>query len=123
MYEVEYGLCENATDGATFLGRRCGALDEDSPRNEKGALTRVAEFIQAIRFEYFDGIDWRRNWQQKQGVPKLVRVSLVLADAARPRYRPVNISQVISLEPLPTRSIDMEDGYSTAGIQKIPTTE
>lgn len=123
IFEVEYGLCDDLGEGATFLGRRCGALEEATIENQGGTLTRVAECIQAIRFEYFDGNDWQRNWEQNQGIPKLVRVSLVLADAARPLYRPVKISQVISLEPLPTRSIDIEDGNRTAGIQKNLTTE
>ena len=123
IYEVEYGLCEDAVQGGTFLARRCGAIEDAALGNEGGTLTRVADFITSIRFEYFDGTDWQRNWEQRQGIPTLVRVSLVLADTKRPLYRPIHISQTISLEPIPTRSLEIEDGDRTAGIQKTPTTE
>jgi len=123
IYEVEYGLCENLATGGTFLARRCGAIEETAIGNEGGTLTRVADFITSIRFEYFDGADWQRNWEQRQGVPTMVRVSLVLADPKRPLYRPIRISQIISLEPIPTRSIEIEDGDHTAEIQKLPSTE
>ena len=116
IYEVEYGLCEDLAAGGTFLARRCGAIEEAAIGNEGGTLTRVADFITSIRFEYFDGTDWQRNWEQRQGIPALVRVSLVLADHKRPLYRPVHISQMISLEPIPTRSIEIEDGNRTTGI-------
>jgi general secretion pathway protein J len=123
IYEVEYGLCEDMEQGTTFLGRRCGAIEEATLGNEGGTLTRVAEYIQAVRFEYYDGSAWLRNWELNQGVPKLVRVSLVLADAGRPAYRPVRISQVVSLEPIPTRTIEIENGHRTADIQKTNSTE
>jgi len=123
IYEVEYGLCEDLAEGGTFLGRRCGAIKEATLGNKGGTLTRVADFIQSIRFEYFDGTDWQRNWEQSQGIPSLVRVSLVLADPKRPLYRSLHISQMISLEPIPTKSIEIKDEYRTAGIQEIPTTE
>jgi type II secretion system protein J len=123
IYEVEYGLCEDLASGGMFLARRCGAIEEAALGNEGGTLTRVSDYITSIRFEYFDGTDWQRKWEQKQGISKMVRVSLVLADSKRPLYRPIYISQIISLEPIPTRSIEIEDGDHTAGIQETPTTE
>ena len=123
IYEVQYGLCEDLATDVTFLARRCGAIEEAALGNEGGTLTRVADYITSIRFEYFDGTNWQRHWEQRQGIPTLVRVSLVLADPKRPLYRPIYISQMISLEPIPTRSIEIEDGNRTAGIQKSPTTE
>ncbi len=117
IYEVQYGLCEDAAEGGTFLGRRCGPIEETDLGNERGTLTRVANFITSIRFDYFDGNDWQRKWEERQGIPKMVRVSLVLADSKRPLYQPIHISQTIALEPIPTQTIEIEDGDRTAGIQ------
>jgi len=80
VYEVEYGISEDTEKGISFLARRCGAVEDKSIGNSRGIMTRVARYIDELKFEYFDGQDWRRQWQQTDS-PQRVRITLKLFDA------------------------------------------
>ena len=95
VYEVEYGISEDTEKGISFLARRCGAVEDKSIGNSGGIMTRVARYIDELKFEYFDGQDWQRQWQQAD-LPRRVRVTLKLLDVES-NHSPLEISQEVSL--------------------------
>ena len=95
VYEVEYGISEDTEKGISFLARRCGAVEDKIIGNSGGIMTRVARYIDELKFEYFDGRDWQRQWQQTD-LPQRVRITLKLLDAESNRPS-IDMSQEVSL--------------------------
>lgn len=95
VYEVEYGISEDTKNGISFLARRCGAVEDKSIGNSGGIMTRMARYIDELKFEYFDGQDWQRQWQQTD-LPQRVRVTLKLLDAES-NHSSIEMSQEVSL--------------------------
>ncbi len=95
VYEVEYGISEDTENGISFLARRCGAVEDKIIGNSGGIMTRVARYIDELKFEYFDGRDWQRQWQQTD-LPQRVRITLKLLDAESNRSS-IEMSQEVSL--------------------------
>ena len=95
VYEVEYGISEDTENGISFLARRCGAVEDKSIGNSGGVMTRVARYIDELKFEYFDGQDWQRQWQQTD-LPQRVRITLKLLDAES-NHSSLEMSQEVSL--------------------------
>ena len=58
-------------------------------------MTRVARYIDELKFEYFDGQDWHRSWQRVD-LPQRVRVTLKLLDAES-NSPSLEMSQEVSL--------------------------
>jgi general secretion pathway protein J len=95
VYEVEYGISEDTENGISFLARRCGAVEDKIIGNSGGIMTRVARYIDELKFEYFDGRDWQRQWQQTD-LPQRVRITLKLLDAES-NHSSLEMSQEVSL--------------------------
>ncbi|MCK5269814.1 MAG: prepilin-type N-terminal cleavage/methylation domain-containing protein [Sedimentisphaerales bacterium] len=95
VYEVEYGISEDTEKGISFLARRCGAVEDKIIGNSGGIMTRVARYIDELKFEYFDGRDWQRQWQQTD-LPQRVRVTLKLLNAEG-NHSSIEMSQEVSL--------------------------
>ncbi|MCK5272746.1 MAG: prepilin-type N-terminal cleavage/methylation domain-containing protein [Sedimentisphaerales bacterium] len=104
VYEVEYGISEDTEKGISFLARRCGAVEDKIIGNSGGIMTRVARYIDELKFEYFDGQDWQRQWQQTD-LPQRVRITLKLFDAEG-NHSPIEMSREVSL-PMWLRSSDV----------------
>lgn len=98
VYEVEYGISESRETGIAYLGRRCGAVENKQVGNPRGILTRVAEYLNELKFEYFDGQNWLRQWPQKDALPEIIRVSMTLVDPER-KWPGVVLSQEVALGP------------------------
>jgi type II secretion system protein J len=106
IYEVEYGLSLSELNGENpqgILARRCAALTYPEQINQQGMLTQIAGAVTSLKFEYFDGTSWYRQWQSPPEPPRLIRVSIILADEHAER-KSILLSQEISLEPLPVMS-------------------
>lgn len=53
-------------------------LEEDTA--ETGWLMEICEGIEELNFRYFDGTEWVDDWSSSLGVPRVVEVTLVVAD-------------------------------------------
>jgi len=62
------------------LTRTYGRLEADVP---EGATEALAEDVHGMRIEYYDGTEWHAQWEAP-GMPRAVRVSLILMDITRP---------------------------------------
>ena len=100
VYEVEYGLGYSKEKNEYFLTRRCGAVEDIKTGNAKGELRRVASYISELKFEYYYGRQWLRQWYQRGAVPEMVRISMQLVDPKGERPT-LAMSQVIGFGPLP----------------------
>lgn len=98
VYEVEYGISQGRENGTFYLGRRCGAVENELAGNQRGVLTRVAEYMNELKFEYFNGQNWQREWKQIGVLPNLVRVTMTLVDPER-KWPGVVLSQEVALGP------------------------
>jgi prepilin-type N-terminal cleavage/methylation domain-containing protein len=101
LYEVEYGFSRDEKQGEYFFSRRYGPVTNTSVGNKGGKLLRLSRNINSLEFEFYNGQTWQRGWDGSDGVASLVRVSMKLFDPADV-HRPISMSQVISLKPLPT---------------------
>ena len=99
IYEVEYGLTINKKSPYRMLARRCAALDHPGSVVSGGILTRIMQPMHSLEFEYFDGSQWLRQWDSREGFPFLVRISLELANE-KDKHRTLLFTQEVSLEPL-----------------------
>lgn len=74
---IDYAIERNGGSGRLVRGVTDFAASGD------GVRTVVANDIAGMRIQYFDGRDWRSQWDASS-MPKLVRVSLSVMDNARP---------------------------------------
>lgn len=106
IFEVEYSLIPGEETEGDFLGRRWAPLDDPQSGNKGGRLVNLAQHVLRLEFEYFDGQFWQAQWDRPNQFPQKVQVKLELGDITGNKGRPLLISQVIVLAPLP---IDISD--------------
>ncbi|GEM_PF-1675274 len=100
VYEVEYGLREEAGGEQRYLTRRVAPVSNTAVGNDRGLLSEVSRHVQVLQFDYFDGRTWRRTWGGRADYPSLVRVTVRLAGPDA-EDRDITLSQEIALGPLP----------------------
>jgi len=104
IYEVEYTLGESAD--TPVLIRRWAPVEDFEIGNAAGISIDAAGYVRTLKFEYFDGIEWIRRWNQAGALPQRVRVSMELVKKILDKEYSLLISQEISLEPLPRKISD-----------------
>ena len=104
VFEVEYTLGDSA-DGPVLL-RRWAPVEDFQTGNAAGISIDAARYVRTLKFEYFDGRQWDRRWNQPGALPRTVRVRMELAGNALDKEVSLMISQEISLEPLPRKISD-----------------
>ncbi|MCP4709339.1 MAG: prepilin-type N-terminal cleavage/methylation domain-containing protein [Planctomycetes bacterium] len=109
IFEVEYTLAESADTPA--LIRRWAPVEDFEIGNADGISIDAARYVRTLKFEYFDGLEWIRRWNQTGALPQKVRVSMELVKNTLNKDVSLVISQEISLEPLP-RIISDDSGSS-----------
>lgn len=99
LHEVEY-LLRHTGEQPFRLLRRYAPVRDEALGSTGGEQTVIAGPVRTLQFVYFDGQQWLDIWQQQKRPPRLMRISLVLADPQQPDLT-VQLSQVVSLKPLP----------------------
>jgi prepilin-type N-terminal cleavage/methylation domain-containing protein len=79
QYETQYRIFEN--DEGAILRQRRDAVPDDYPL-AGGIDTPSVEGIIGLRFEAYDGIEWRDDWDSDElGLPLAVRITLISSGA------------------------------------------
>lgn len=103
--EIGYQMLPNYEDASLYrLMRREDPFIDDKPLSG-GALAQMYDRVKSLKFEYFDGKEWKHEWNNaKQGgkLPEAVKIELILslpqtdaADESEP-YEPT-FSTIVSL--------------------------
>lgn len=80
MRQVNYRLGPDADNRMTIWRSEKG-INETSESSEE----RLAQGLEKLSFSFFDGYNWKENWDSKQNkFPLLIRAELTLKDAAGP---------------------------------------
>lgn len=80
--EIGYQMLTNYEDSSLYrLMRREDPFIDDKPLSG-GALSQMFNRVKSLKFEYFDGKEWKPDWNlTKQGgkLPEAVRIELILS--------------------------------------------
>jgi len=112
VFEVEYGMFSRGDVESFFLARRCGPVEDESLGNDGGVMVLVSDKISDLKFEYYDGLQWQRQWQQPNQLPWMVRVSIKLFDQDG-QGSEITLSQQIALKPMTSTEAFTEDVITT----------
>ena len=100
--QVEYRLSGRETASGT-LERRTRAVGKTGEVGADGGGVVIGKGIRSLRFDYFDGKQWQRQWPGQSDRPELVRVTLEIVDQDGGGGKLV-VSQEIGLSRLALRS-------------------
>jgi len=80
LCELSYFMFEDPKTKMTVLLHREDA-NPDEEMLSGGIVYELAEDVMALDFAYYDGEEWREEWDsEKDGLPYAVRIALTLAD-------------------------------------------
>ena len=96
--QVEYRLSGREDEGG-MLERRSRAVGRTGEAVADGGGVVIGKGIGGLRFDYFDGEQWQRQWQGVSDRPQLVRVTLEIVDGDDVGER-VEVSQEVGLSRL-----------------------
>jgi prepilin-type N-terminal cleavage/methylation domain-containing protein len=104
VYEVEYSIKVGTAQEGYLLLRRCTQPVGPVESGAAHASTLLTRHVRQLHFSYFDGREWHDEWDSKTAsLPRMVRISLELGETTG-TFKPLALSQTISLVPLPTES-------------------
>ncbi len=103
LFEIEYGLV-GVSENQVYLGRRAAPVTKADDGNDRGVVTRLAEGVIALAFEFYDGRTWQHGWNSEINIPSMVRLNMVLTDREGKIELP--FSHEFSLEPIPAIESD-----------------
>jgi len=93
---IRYYL-EKDSQGGPWLMREAKCLQADA--SSKGQITEIAAGVRTLDFRYYDGKEWRKEWDsgKELKLPAAVEINLGLEDKEGKKANVITVSTVVHI--------------------------
>ncbi len=119
MRRVTFSLEESSSSRAKVLVMRQNPIMMEWDEDEKSHPMVLARFVKEFKMEFSDPRDgrWLEEWVETNALPKLVRITLEIADNEKTLHKPMEVVRYINL---PSSTVQRQWQSAVVPGQQVP---